>query len=135
MSGNVSEYKMILTTEPASMTGTRVSLLPSATPRSCSFPAVSCLIFKSCGIQSSILNQSVQQQQQHKRITQAVNLNGSRRAQHSAHLSLCRSTILSVCSLSFWQIRVHSPSTVSPRETVSSIGLPVVEVMDRRMVG
>lgn len=33
----------LLTTKPASMAGTRVSLLPSVTPRSNSCPAVSCL--------------------------------------------------------------------------------------------
>lgn len=76
--------------KPASMAGSRVSLLPSATPRSSSFPAVSCL-------------------------------------------SLCRRTILCVCSLSLWEMRVLSPSTVSSKGTVSSTGLPVVEVMDRRM--
>lgn len=78
--------------KPASMTGTRVSLLPSVTPWSRSVPAVRCL-------------------------------------------SLCRSTILSVCSLSFWEMRAFRASTVSPRGTVSSTGLPAVEVMHRRMEG
>lgn len=55
------------------------------------------------------------------------------RVYKAAHLSRCRSRILSVCSLSLWEIRVLSPSTVSPRGTVSSTGLPVVEVMDKLM--
>lgn len=53
----------------------------------------------------------------------------------TTHLSLCRSTILSVCSRSFWEMRVFRASAVSPRGTVSSTGLPVVEVMHTRMEG
>lgn len=51
------------------------------------------------------------------------------------HLSLCTRTILSVCRLSLWEIRVLRLSSVSPRGTVSSTGLPVVVMMDRPMQG
>lgn len=50
------------------------------------------------------------------------------------HLSLCKRTILSVCSLSFLEMCVLSSSTLSPWVTVSSSRLPVVDVMDKRMV-